>query len=482
MRKPSTEVPEELGSYYLENHQLDTALTAMQQLYSERQMVEGSDFSTHQQVLWSKILVAKSRFSGNPFFASMALKKLEVITEALPMSTAHPILFSLEYLKFEANLLLNNWSIGKKLALQLQGTAQKEDNPINLIKTYHLLVEIAIQEEDLDKALDLIRSAQKLILLQPKPTKKVLKIKNHLLLSKIFYEEREYEQALFYCRKILAATQNDFALEEYLIRALLLSSKCARQQREFDTAIQLLLEAERRSRQIQHEQLSNESKLNRGILYNAVSDYPRTIQLFSEFQADNKFYLNNRVINLLFHLEWGKACYYMKDYTKAKQLFNRILQHSDGSKHLKEMAIGLAYLSCIHTQLEELQQALRFAKKCNQMLTKLSGDVEGSQINLINLGVIHYRLGKYSEAIKLTSRGIATAKRLQDELSEIKGFQLMAKIFQQQKDFKNAFLYQTIYTKFYEDFYEKNDRQVVRDLEYEYALNALSNKAGKNQM
>jgi len=210
-----------------------------------------------------------------------------------------------------------------------------------------------------------------------------------------------------------------------------------------------------------------------GSLYNAVSDYARAIQLFTTLKANNPFFLNDRRANLLFHVEWGKAYFYAQQYHQAKPLFEKVAQKPNASTH--QNALALAYLSCIATIQQSIPTALRLAKQCNEAIEKLDQDVEGSQINLINLGNIHFQLGKYSEAIKLTSRGIATAKRMKDEISEIKGFQLMAKIFQQQKDYKNAFLYQSIYTKFYEDFFIKNDRQVVRDLEHDFEMKKMRN-------
>ena len=116
------------------------------------------------------------------------------------------------------------------------------------------------------------------------------------------------------------------------------------------------------------------------------------------------------------------------------------------------------------------------AKRTNNLIEQIGTDVEGLQVNLINLGNIHYQLGKYSEAVKLTSRGITASKRLKDELSEIKGYQVMSNIFQKQKDYKNALLYQTIYSKFFEDFFARNDRQKIREIEQAAIIQELKDK------
>jgi len=73
----------------------------------------------------------------------------------------------------------------------------------------------------------------------------------------------------------------------------------------------------------------------------------------------------------------------------------------------------------------------------------------------------------------LTSRGIATAKRRKEEHNEIRGYQIMSLIFQKQKNYKNALLYQMIYAKFFEDFFQKNERQVLSNFEAAFKLRAL---------
>jgi len=109
-------------------------------------------------------------------------------------------------------------------------------------------------------------------------------------------------------------------------------------------------------------------------------------------------------------------------------------------------------------------------------MLKEIGDVDGIQVNLINLGSVHNKLEKYSESIKLTSRGIAAAKRMKDGLAEIRGYQIMAEIFRKQKDFKSAVMYQLIYTKFYEDFYQRNDRQQVCEIEHQFTIQQLEKR------
>ncbi len=146
-------------------------------------------------------------------------------------------------------------------------------------------------------------------------------------------------------------------------------------------------------------------------------------------------------------------------------------------KHQNKPALAfcLAFLGVLYSRKDNYNKALRYAKRVNNIIQEI-GDVNGVQVNLINLGNVHYKLEKYSESIKLTSRGIAAAKRMKDGLSEIRGYQIMAEIFRKKKEYKSAVMYQMIYTKFYEDFYQRNDRQKVCEIEHQFEIKQLEQR------
>ncbi len=442
----------------------------MQQNLSQLQAQKGSDFSFPSQFLWCKILVAKTRFSGNPSFAALAITKLEEARSLLPATVNQQAPLPLTSLLAQANILLNNYSVAQRLAAQLLIFSKTSQSSIASIEAHNLLGEAALHKGAYDLALEHARKGQAFFLNDTTLNDDLVLANNYLLLSQSLFFQRDYEQAFLYSGKVISLANENSLLEELLIKALLLSAYAASKQKEYAQAMQLVLEAKRRANFIQHQPLANKVILALGILYSSVSDFSRAIELFSSLQSESQFFLNDRRRNLLFHIEWGKACYYTQQFEQAESLFKKVIERAKGTEYQRSLVLAYAYRSCIATAHQKFQEALKLAKKCNLSIKALAQDVDGSQINLINLGNIHFQLGKYNEAVKLTSRGIATAKRLQDELSEIRGFQLMAKIFQHQKDFKKAYLYQSISSKFYEDFFLKNDRQVIRELEYAFEL------------
>lgn len=279
------------------------------------------------------------------------------------------------------------------------------------------------------------------------------------------FADGNYNQAKKYANQLEHLVQNQIVRQVDLLEAQLLLGCIAIKQQEYEFAMQQLVQVKHQSNNIQQDQLYARSLLYIGILYNQVTSYNNAIVNFDSIQKKYSFLLKEPIYRHLCYSAWGKALFYTNKLSAAAALFTKLLTSAKSNQDKKTLIISLAYLSNIQTSQKNFKKALLFAKRTNNLIEQFDTDVEGLQVNLINLGNIHYQLGKYSEAVKLTSRGITAAKRLKDEFSEIKGYQVMSNIFQKQKDYKNALLYQLIYAKFFEDFFLRNERQKLREIE-----------------
>ena len=244
----------------------------------------------------------------------------------------------------------------------------------------------------------------------------------------------------------------------------------------YELAMLNLVEAKNLSKKIQHDTLQACAILYIGIVYTKVISYNNALDNFAYIEKNYNFLLQNPVYKHSYYKALGKALYYTNELTNAEIHFTILATSAKKNRDDTALVISLAYLSNIQATQKKFKKALMLAKRTNNLIEQIGTDVEGLQVNLINLGNIHYHLGKYSEAVKLTSRGITASKRLKDELSEIKGYQVMSNIFQKQKDYKNALLYQTIYSKFFEDFFARNDRQKIREIEQAAIIQELKDK------
>jgi len=187
LRKQTVEPPKsriEIGQSYLKANQIDAALSVMEATLTERQLTEGSDFSFPSQLLWCEILIAKSRFSGDPSYAALALTKLDEMSELLPKAMNHAAPIPLTTFQAKANILLNNVKIAQQLAQQLSLFSRTQNDTPGRINAYHLLSEIALKQENFSGALSYARKAQELIMEDTSLAEEMV-LTNYLLLSQV---------------------------------------------------------------------------------------------------------------------------------------------------------------------------------------------------------------------------------------------------------------------------------------------------------
>jgi len=477
--------PEELfqqGSTYFQSYQLEKALEIMSQLHLQSQLQNGSELSFHKQILWCNILLAKNRFSGNPSYAQLALYKLEELQQLLPPAYVHSGTTSLPLLVAQAHFQLNNLDKARRLIEQFLSARVTAEFFVGQVQAYTLLGFIAIASFKLPKALEFARKIQALL------TEYSTKLSSQELsatydfLSTLFLKQEDYTQANVYANQLEELGQENTHLQEPLIIGKLQLAQIAIAQQQYESAMLKLVQAKSLSKKIRQENLYARSILYIGNVYTQVTSYQNAIDNFIAIQEGYDFLLQTPSYKHLYNSALGKSCYYTNQLATAETHFAELVASAEKNQDKNALILGLAYLSNIQTAQKKFKKALMLAKRTNNLIEQIGTDVAGLQLNLINLGNIHYQLGKYSEAVKLTSRGITASKRLKDELSEIKGYQVMSSIFQKQKDYKNALLYQTIYSKFFEDFFLRNDRQKIREIEQDAIIQELKDKGNKYSM
>jgi len=470
--------PEELlqkGRQYFQAYQLEEALEIMNQSQLQSQLQKGSELSVHGQILWCTILLAKNRFSDTPSYAKFALHKLEEMQQLLPPSFASSSAIPLSLFLAQAHFQLNHLSKARQLIEQFLVSEKTNDSIVGKIKAYNLLGFIALAASELPKALGFACNSQALLAKHTAELPQQELAANYELLSTVFLKQEAYTEANTYAEKLELLGQTHTHLQEYLIKGKLQLARIALQQQQYELAMLKLVQAKALSKKIQHETLYALSVLYIGIVYTQVTSYHNAIANFDYINKEYNFLLKKPNYKHLCYTAWGKALYYNNQISEAEVCFNELASSAQVNEDKKALIISLAYLSNIQASRKNFKKALMLAKRTNNIIEQIDADVEGLQVNLINLGNIHYQLGKYSEAVKLTSRGITASKRLKDDLSEIKGYQVMSNIFQKQKDYKNALLYQTIYSKFFEDFFLRNDRQKLREIEQNAIIQELKN-------
>ena len=331
----------------------------------------------------------------------------------------------------------------------------------------------AFATRNLELALDKANQSLTLLIQVTDTNQYPLLVENYLLQSNIFYHKKDWSQAANFAERAIHICR-EYTLPLMEIKAHLLIGKASKQTQQYELAMTHLLYAKELGKQNNAHKEVSAALLYIGILYNQVYHYSKALtqlRMLEEKYVD--FLTPTHQLLLLNSL--GKAYIRSSQIEQALHYFLEAERNAKKRNNKTALVYSLSYLGVIFSRKNEYNKALRYAKRVNNIREQI-GDVEGIQVNLINLGYIHHQLEKNNESIKLTSRGIAAAKRMKDGLSEIRGYQIMAEIFRKQKDFKNAVMYQMIYTKFYEDFYQRNERQKLAEIEHQFIVKKLEEK------
>lgn len=458
---------------HLQALDLDKALAEIEASLSKRQQDSGSALSFYGTILWVEILLAKGRFSKDLTFPTLAKHKLTEIQTLIPQLKNSIAFLQVHLLMGEMHRQLGETLNAKAVYQHILQMCQKEAYDIGEIQALNGLTKLALADGQIAEALSLANQSLELLIQHTDESHYWVLVENYLLQSQIFSQKKDLGQAKNYAERALQICENQ-NLPEQATEAHLLLGKITTELKENASAIRHLLTAKEQSLKSKHQSFLATTTLYIGIVYYQVFHYPKALENLNVVAANYQALLIPvEQILLLNYLGTAHLLLYQDEMATSHFLAAEKLAKKYRNK--PALAFCLAFLGVVYSRKEQYDKALRYAKRVNTIIQEI-GDVNGLQVNLINLGNVHNKLGKYSESIKLTSRGIAAAKRMKDGLSEIRGYQIMAEIFRNQKAYKSAVMYQMIYTKFYEDFYQRNDRQKVLEIEHQFIVSQLKQR------
>ncbi|MEM6320346.1 MAG: tetratricopeptide repeat protein [Bacteroidota bacterium] len=454
----------------LQNLALDEALAAIQSSLRQRQQDSGSDLSIYGNLLWCEVLLAKGRFLKDLTYAKMASRKLAEIQSLLPpvSTTAHFLSFHLS--SAESHFQLDEYDKAKTVFNNLLTISKKERNEVGTIRALNGLAKAAFHQNKIIGSLEFANQALELLIQQTDENQYPSLVENYLLQSRILFQKEAFTQAKNYAERAIKISEERSLLEQQMEANLLFGQACIAL-KEYKTAMFPLMRTKTESLSVQHLVLKAESLLAIGTIHTQVFNYTKALNYLNKV-ADEYASILTQTTQIALQNNLGRTHFRLSQNEKAEHYFFKAKELAQQYRQQAPKAISLAYLSVLFARKGDYDKALRYASRVNKIREQI-GDVDGVQVNLISLGNIHYQLEKYNEGIKLASRGIAAAKRMNDGLSEIRGYQIMAEIFRKKKDYKSAVMYQMIYTKFYEDFYQRNDRQAVVELEHQFEIQRL---------
>jgi len=272
----------------------------------------------------------------------------------------------------------------------------------------------------------------------------------------------EYGEPLLHLSRSLGDTEQELnALNHLAVFYSVVKS-------DYKTSMQYLLEALEKGKEIKFRKIIAQCLINIGTIHAHLLNYHDAHKRYEQAVATYIDVIPNTNLVILYN-NIGKVHFELGEYGLALSYFKKAYDLAVEIKYQVMVAHSLAQISRSQTALAQLDIAFDNAIRAQELMKDL-GDINGRNINLLNLGHIYFRRGDHPEAIKLISRGITASKQNDDKAQEIRGYQLLALLYQKEGAFEKALQYSMIYAEAQKKFSLEQMHNQVIDLEIKHAI------------
>lgn len=416
-------------------------------------------------LLLSKIYTTNGRYAREDSFFAKAKKYLSA-AEQLPFSKS--VSEQIDFHITKANLLQHSGAFSQSISLFDQSLALSED-----ISNPRLKVDILIEKGHCLRLMsryleadEISKEIEKLMVLFSEKEEELSSRVCHLK-ALISVKKHEYSKALESGQALLALSRKSGNPEQELI-ALNVMAIVSGVKGNFKIAAQYFQDALAKSEKIGYRYYIAQCLINVATIYAHLYNYEDALERYNEVLENYKNTIDDHTKVAIFN-NVGNIHYTTGAFDKAKGFFQKALSLANEKSFQSEKALALAQLSRTLTSLGQYQLSETMALDAKKILEPL-GNINGTQINLINFGDIYFHRNEYDKAIDAAEEGIQSAVLLQDDVSQITGFRLLSKIYQAKGDFQNAHEKLSIYTKMKEEFDKQQRNRQFLDLEIRNAI------------
>jgi signal transduction histidine kinase len=243
---------------------------------------------------------------------------------------------------------------------------------------------------------------------------------------------------------------------------------------DYKTAMPLLVEALDKSQKSGFRSTTANCLINIGNIYAHLFNYDEALDRYRTALNDYVDILSDDTA-VAIKLNTGNIYYASERYAESLDFFNNAIDSALalGKKTLAARACVL--ISRSYLDLGNMSLAIENTIKATSLIDNIDR-VSWRPINLINLAHIQFFKGDTEGGYEKTLRGIATARRLKDDASELRGFKLLSEILQKEKNYKQALRSQTIYSQKQNDYLKMQRNMHILDFEIRYALGEKERK------
>jgi len=433
--------------------------------FSEKETEDLAVFD-EAKLLIARIYLTKGKYQDDATYygkAMVFLKDLEEeINEVNPIKNVEMyLLFGEIYQHLKEYSQANNY-FNRSLVLSKKTNLLKGS-----IEALIGLSQQAVLEKNYERAFELVQKAWDLFSNSNKSKNAYLKIVVLQQLAEVHIWRKEYSKALELSQKLVKAAKKTGNIEREVagLKNIALVSGV---KSNYKVGMQYFLDALKKSEKIGYRKQNAQIFVNIGTIYahlynykEATKHYQEVLNNYDDFLDDkNRIIIYNNLGNIHFTTDKQKA---------ARGYFEKAFQLALDSNFREMLVHTLAQLSRTDLKLGNTKKAIQSAKKAQELIEEL-GNINGQQINLLNLAKVEAINDNLHKAVLLTEKGIEAAKTMKDDTTEIEGYKMLAKYFKALGNFEKALDYQIIFSKIQEKFAKVQHSRQFLDLEIRHAI------------
>lgn len=345
--------------------------------------------------------------------------------------------------------------------------SQKESNPAGIVLSLASLSQLCVLKNDFEKAFDFVNDGLTFLKNSDAAEDTALLAEIYGQLSQVLIKRKDYSKSLEPSQALLEISRGTGDVEKELTALKNIAIVCGVKS-NYKIGLQYFLDALDKSEEIGYRQNIVHILINIGTIYAHLFNYEEAINRYQTVLEEHEEILDLKDKAVIFN-NLGNIYYSIEEHDNAHAYFVKAHHLSKECDYREMIAQSLAQLARTEIKLENYPLANQYAAKAAALIENL-GDIQGKQINLMNLSRLAFRKGKLDEAISLAKEGILAAKALKDDAGEIRAYKLLASIFKTKGDFENALEYQILFSKNQEEFEKTQRNRQFLDMEIRHAI------------
>ncbi len=418
-------------------------------------------------LLLARIYHVNGRYQNDPTFFQKAIyyiKEAETLNEALQDKEFG---MSIQLIFGRLHVSLKNYANASKCLQACLDIAEELDDMSRMVLSKTAFCESYISEGKLGKAIEL--GEQTLEYLQTNASAIHLRLwsETYLQLSQAYIKNKDYSRSLEMSQQLLDVSRKAGDIEKEVVALRNIAVVCGVKS-NYKIGMQYFLEALDKCESIGFRELLVQLQVNIGTIYAHLYNYPEALKRYQMVLQNFDDVLDDNTKVIIFN-NLGNI-YLTTDHPElAIEHFENAHSLAETYHYRKMLAHSLAQLSRTKLQLNRFVEAKQEAAWAEDLFEEL-GEVNGRQINLLNLAEIAYRKKELERSVELAEAAIQSAKAMKDDACEIRGFKHLAKTYKALGNFKMAFEFEEKYGEIQEAFAKVQRNRQFLDMEIRHAI------------